>query len=141
MKISHLKKYLPLITFAVMIFFSACTDQNSATPNVDDRDKFIGSWICKETIGTSSSSFTVDVSKYGSGDSIYLKNFSNYGTSANALGLISGNSLTIPNQTIGITNIPVGGTGVYSGSTNTNEKITANYSTDGQTASAIFTRH
>ena len=136
-----MKYSLLIISIFTISFFSACSDQNSATPAVDDRDKFTGSWICKENIGTTSSSFTVDISKYGSGDSINLKNFSNYGASAIAVGEVSVNSLTIHTQLIGITNIQVGGSGIYSGSTNANEKITMNYSTDGQSANAIFTRH
>lgn len=145
MKKSILHKSILFAALASATFLTSCTDQNPGTPNIDDRDRFAGTWICKETIGSGSSAsvttFTVDVTKHGVSDTIYLKNFSNYGSSAVAQGEVTGNSMTIPSQYIGITSILVGGSGVYSGSTNANEKINMVYQTDGQSATALYTRN
>ncbi len=129
---------LPLFT-AALLFLSACSDDETADPTVDDRVKFAGKWKCMEVIGSTSTSFDIYITSYGESDSIRISNFSNYGNTAVALGLVSGNSLVIPNQTISITNIPVQGTGIftYQGG---NEKLNLNYTSDGQYATAVCVR-
>ncbi|MBK7885995.1 MAG: hypothetical protein IPJ86_01425 [Bacteroidetes bacterium] len=133
-----MKRYL-LPTLAAVLFFSACSDEDSANPTGDDRTKFLGNWYCKETIGSNSTTFLINITSYGESDSIRISNFSNYGNTAVALGLVSGSSLVIPNQQISITYIPVQGSGtfVYQGG---NEKINLIYTTDGQSATGVCTR-
>ena len=133
-----MKKIL-LYCLPAMLFFASCAEDDAADPLIDDREKFLGEWNCTETIGTSSMSFKIYITSYGESDSMRLSNFSNYGNTAVALGLSSGNSIVIPNQQIGITNIVVQGSGTYS-STGGNEKINLAYSTDGQSATAVCTR-
>ena len=133
-------KKISWITFAIIVLFIAsCTDE-TVDPITDPRDKFTGSWLCQETItGSPVQTFTINISKVGSGDSVKISNFSNYGTtSPQTYAEISGNSIVIPFQNITTTGIPVQGSGLYSSSGG--EKINMNYSTDGQSATAVCTK-
>ncbi len=134
-----LKGYLIPVMAATLVLMSACSEDDTADPAGDDREKFAGKWKCTEVIGSNSTTFEIYITLYGVDDSIRISNFSNYGNTAVALGLVSGNSLVIPNQNISITNIPVQGTGIftYQGA---NEKINLNYTSDGQYATAVCTR-
>jgi len=127
------------IAFAtISLFIASCSDE-TVDPTVDARDKFTGSWLCKETISGTPSSFTITISKVGSSDSLKISNFSNYGTSSpQTYAEISGNSIVIPFQNITTTGIAVQGSGIYSSSGG--EKINMNYTTDGQTATAVCTK-
>lgn len=122
-----------------MALFSACSEEDSPDLLVDDRSKFLGTWTCVETIGSSSSTFPIIITSYGEADSLRLSNFSNYGNTAVALGLVSGKSIVIPNQQIGVTLIVVQGSGLYF-SQGANEKMNLNYSSDGQSATAVCTK-
>ena len=133
-------KKISFIAFAtITLFIASCTDE-TVDPTVDPRDKFTGSWLCQETItGTPTQSFTITISKVGSGDSVKISNFSNYGTtSPQTYAEISGNSIVIPFQNITTTGIPVQGSGLYSN--NGGEKINMSYSTDGESATAVCTK-
>jgi hypothetical protein len=133
-------KKISSIAFAIIVLLIAsCTDE-TVDPTTDPRDKFTGSWLCKETItGSPVQTFTITISKVGSGDSVKISNFSNYGTTApQTYAEIAGNSIVIPFQNITTTGIPVQGSGLYSSSGG--EKINMNYSTDGQSATAVCTK-
>lgn len=137
-----MKKNLTVIpaAFLALSLLVGCADEDFDDPAVDPREKFLGAWVCKETIGSSApTTFTIFVTSFGSSDSIRMSNFSGYGNSAVALGLVSGSSLLIPSQQIGVTNIPVQGSGTWS-SQGGNEKISMTYQTDGQSATAVCTR-
>jgi len=123
-----------------LFYFSSCTEDSSTTPTVDARDKFTGDWTCTEKIsGSGDQVFPIQISNYGSEDTVIISNFSNYGSTADAYGLVVGNSLIIPSQNIGVSSLLVGGTGIFSGS-GAAEKITMNYSTDGASATAVCRR-
>lgn len=131
-------KYLKLTAFAALLFICSCTDE-SDTPGgsapVDDRSRFTGSWVCAENTGQT---FGITISLKGSEDSIYINNFSNYGSTANAVGTVNGNSLTIPGQNISISSIFVQGSGVMNSA---GTKITMNYIADADTISASCTKN
>ncbi len=137
--IHTMKKICYLLAGAALLFASACTDENATTFTGDAREKFVGTWSCRETIAGSAMTFNININKFGESDTVQIYNFSNYGSSAVATGFVSGNSLTIPSQQIGITNIDVGGSGVYSDAGGT-EKITMSYMTDGDNATAVCTK-
>ncbi len=122
---------------AVAAFFSACADDNAADPNVpgSDRDKFVGDWLCKETVtgSPSSTTFTITIQKHGVEDTLYVYNFNNIGAPFYAIWLVSGNSVTIPNQTI--SQVDLVGSGFYD-----NDKINLNYSSDSDQVSAVCTQ-
>ena len=133
-------KKISLIAFAtVALFIASCSDE-TVDPAADPRDKFTGSWLCQETVtGSPAQSFTITISKVGSGDSVKITNFSNYGTtSPQTYAEISGNSIVIPFQNITTTGIAVQGSGLYSSSGG--EKINMNYTTDGESATAVCTK-
>jgi hypothetical protein len=130
-----------IFVLIVSVFIQSCTDDTGDTGFSDARDKFEGTWSCRETISGSSITFPVVITKYGGEDSVTLNNFSSFGDPTYAFGIVSGSSIVIPNQDI--SNSPVSfivsGSGIYS-STGSTEKITFNYQTDGDAATAIYTK-
>ena len=127
--------YLGLVALTV---FSSCAEEDTADPSVDPREKFLGKWKCTETSGAVTT-FDIYITSYGESDSIRISNFANYLNSAVALGLVDGNSVTIPHQTIGVTSIEVEGNGTYSNQGG-NEKINLVYIHDGNSATAVCVR-
>lgn len=125
---------------ALMMLLTSCADEDFQDPNADPREKFLGAWVCKETIGSAApQTFTIYFTSYGTTDTVRISNFSGYGNTAVAYALVSGNSLQIPQQQIGVTNIPVQGSGTFS-SQGGNERIDMTYLTDGNNATALCTR-
>ena len=97
-----------------MLMVTSCAEE-SAEPDLPgaDRDKYVGSWLCKESVnGNQVAAFTINIQKVGQNDSVKVFNFSNVGSGDYAIWLISGNSITIPAQTVA--GVDFGGTGFYS---------------------------
>jgi hypothetical protein len=114
----HMKKYTTKIAIVALIAvaFASCTSEN--LNNVDDRDDYTGNWSCQET-GSSSgtSSYTVSISKSSTDSSaILIGNFYGLGASKTAIAFVSGNSLTIQQQTVDNLNV-LSGSGTLSGNT------------------------
>ena len=123
------------VLLIVAVVAVSCSDDNSSDPTVpgSDRDKFTGSWLCKETVsGNSPNTFTINIEKHGSDDTLYVYNFNNLGSANYAIWLVSSNSVTIPSQTVTQTDLL--GSGFYS-----NDKITLNYTSDSESVSATCT--
>lgn len=136
----EMKNLLRYSVYILLIFMASCADEGSdpGSSTSDDRDKFNGDWLCTEKLnGQPATTFTIVFSKVAA-DSVKIKNFSNYGDFTFAYGEVSGNSLVIPQQNMGVTSIPVQGSGVYSSSGG--GKITMNYTVDGETATATCVR-
>ena len=124
-----------LFLFSSVLILHSCTDDNNPDPNIpgSDRDKFLGNWLCKETVpGTSPVTFTINIQKHGVDDTVYVYNFNNLGSQDYAIWIISGNSITIPQQTIA--QVDVGGSGFY-----TNDEINLTYSSDNDQVTALCT--
>ena len=84
---------------ALMMLLTSCADEDFQDPNADPREKFLGAWVCKETIGSAApQTFTIYFTSYGTSDTVRISNFSGYGNTAVAYALVSGNSLQIPQQ-------------------------------------------
>ena len=116
-----------------LVLLNGCTDDDSADPEIpgSDRDKFTGSWLCKETVtGNPPNTFTIDIQKHGADDTLFVYNFNNLGASNYVVWLISGNSVTIPFQNV--TQIEITGSGLFN-----NGKINLNYSSDGDQVAAV----
>ena len=129
------KQILMLVFIA---FIAACTKEEDTSPtNVDDRDKFVGTWLCNEGSGTP---FSIEISKLN-GTEISIKNFSNYGNHANAIAEVTANTLTISAQDFndlpGTQLIVSGGSGIYS-KTGTQEKIKMSYTVDSTTFTNVL---
>jgi hypothetical protein len=132
-------KKISFIAFATFALFIASCSDETVDPTVDPRDKFTGNWLCQETItGMQPVTFTISISKLSGDDAVLISNFSNYGTTSDQTRAeIQGNSIVIPYQEITQTNIVVQGSGIYS--SNGGVKITMNYTTDGESATAVCT--
>lgn len=133
-----MKNFRNYILCAVVLFAAGCAEETDdpALPD-DSRNKFSGTWECTETINSASMIFDVVIEKVGSGDSMRLKNFSNYGDFIFTGATVTGNTIIIPQQVIGTTAIPVQGSGQYSSGT---DKINFNYVADGNNATAVYVR-
>ena len=130
-------KIIPFITLLFLI--ASCTDDDNTpgtSPPTDERNRFTGTWLCTET--GSPTPFTITISLHGTEDSLYIDNFGGYGSSADALALVSGNSLTIPGQNISVTSIFVQGSGVLNSQ---GTQITMNYIADTDTIAATCTKN
>ncbi|MGR6088404.1 MAG: hypothetical protein ACU4F9_09520 [Arcticibacter sp.] len=117
-----------------IMMVTSCAEE-SAEPDLPgaDRDKYVGSWLCKESVnGTQVAAFTINIQKVGQNDSVKVFNFSNVGSGDYAIWLISGNSITIPAQTVA--GVDFGGTGFYSSG-----DLDLNYTSDTETLSALCT--
>ena len=109
-------------------------DENQPSTPGSDRDKFVGTWLCSESISNGPTTvFTLNITKQGSADTIYIYNFNNLGSPFYAIGLVSGNSLVIPSQDI--TQVSILGTGIF-----TQDKIQMNYTADSDTLSATCSK-
>ncbi len=117
--------------FAVsVLFLSSCAKDND-DDLTDARDKFTGSWTCKETDNTgASATFTITFVKAGVADSMRITNFAQLGNNVKALVLVNGNTLSFPDQSVdnfSLTN----GTGNYS-----SQRITMTYKLDNDSYTA-----
>ncbi|MEO8150220.1 MAG: hypothetical protein ABI723_21480 [Bacteroidia bacterium] len=123
---------------ACILLLASCTDENTS-PTGDDRDNFTGTWTCSEqsTIN-GSSTFSVTISKIGDLDSVSIKNFYGLGPNYSAIALISGGSITIPNQSI------QGGYTTYGDGLKSNSKINftyyVNFSGVSDTVTAVYSK-
>lgn len=117
-----------LMLLFITVFFAACTDDNDNDLPEDERLKFLGGWLCTDnSVVFGMSTYSINITTVGSSDSIRIGNFNNLGASTAVVGLVAGNSLTIPGQTV--TGISLSGTGIYSGN-----GFSMNYNADdGQT--------
>lgn len=125
--------------FAILLFgmfsLASCADE-VPEPDVPgaDRDKFVGSWLCKEFVnGSQVSAFTIQIQKVGDFDSVRVYNFGNVGSNDYAIWLISGNSIVVPNQNVASINF-TNGSGLYD-----NGDLDLSYISDGEAITALCT--
>ncbi len=101
--------------FMCLVLIS-CTDEESIlVPDVDPKDKFIGTWDVREEIGNQVTSNYVSIVSNDPNNSaqIVINNIYNLGASEKIAALVAGNTLQI-SQAI-ITGITISGSGSYSG--------------------------
>ena len=136
-----MNKKIYIAAVALSLFASCAKDEDSPTLNTDDRDQFVGNWICteKNLDNLSTTSFSINITKSGTGDTVVIENFANYGSAPpQAYALISGNSMPIPTQNITNTSILIKeASGIMS---NGGNKITMNYKADNVGYSATCVR-
>ncbi|MCZ2277642.1 MAG: hypothetical protein LC117_06920 [Bacteroidia bacterium] len=113
--------YRLILSFSLLLLITSCAKDND---ELDERDKFEGSWTCVETDNTGAkSTFRITIYKKGEGDSIQITNFAQL-NSDNMTVLVYGSSLSIPNQN-------VDGFALSNASGNyTNQKISLSYKLD-----------
>jgi hypothetical protein len=111
-KIMKKNFFLFLIT---SLMFVGCTDEAVIEPDVNPKDKFLGTWTVKEEIvGQADQNYTSTITEDATNTSrIKIGNIYNLGTTSIIYALVAGNSLDISSQTI--TGISISGTGSYLG--------------------------
>lgn len=128
----------PSIVFLALILAS-CADEEPIVPEVDPKDKFIGTWNVKEEIGGSvTGNYPSTVTKDSTNTSrILIYNIFNLGAAQRVQALVANNTLDISQQTI--TGISIAGSGTYSGT-----GFILNYTSDdgsgAQTVKATYTK-
>jgi hypothetical protein len=121
-----------LLMLMAIASFNACQkdeENDPVTPGVNERDKFLGTWITTSTGTTPTISFTMTITAGASSPSqLLIRNFENEGNSTTTIAQISANDISIPNQLINSDSIQ--GSGTY----NSNNTLSLHYTLkDGQT--------
>ncbi|MEZ5172662.1 MAG: hypothetical protein R2850_03945 [Bacteroidia bacterium] len=135
-----MKKLLrPGLILVALLSLNACTEEDPIEPNVDPREKFIGTWNVQEKIGGQvtgayQSTITNDA---GNTARISIGNIYNLGAATSVKALIAGNSIDISAQVV--TGITIEGTGLYAGDGFT-LNFTANDGTGAENVEAIYTK-
>jgi hypothetical protein len=122
-----------LVLALLLIAFDSCTPEDPIEPDVDQREKFLGTWNVQEKIdGQVTGAYISVVSNDVSNTSrIRIGNIYNLGVSSAVNALVAGNSLNISTQAI--TGITITGTGLYS-----SNGFTLNYTaSDGSSTSSV----
>ena len=105
-----------VVFLTTLTFFASCKKDPPA------RDQFIATYSVVEACPSGNSNYTVSVSaSTKSEEALLINNFGDLGTSATVDATASGNSLTIPSQTLNITSsgirvaVTLSGSGTISG--------------------------
>ena len=116
-----MKKIIPFILTAMVLIFSACTDENAVDPTADARDKFVRNWNCKELCEGQITYYNSNITNDPNNTSqVLIYNLYSLGTINFAKATVAGNSISIPQQTVDV--FSVSGSGTF-----TADKIEFNY--------------
>ena len=112
----HSFKQLCSGLFMCLVLISCTEEDPILVPDVDPKDKFIGTWNVREEIGNQvTGNYTSLVTNNPNNTSqIIINNIYNLGATANISALVANNSLSISQANI--TGISIFGSGTYSGS-------------------------
>ena len=112
----HSFKQLCSGLFMCLVLISCTEEDPILVPDVDPKDKFIGTWNVREEIGNQvTGNYTSLVTNNPNNTSqIIINNIYNLGATANISALVANNSLSISQANI--TGISIFGNGTYSGS-------------------------
>jgi hypothetical protein len=112
----HSFKQLCSGLFMCLVLISCTEEDPILVPDVDPKDKFIGTWNVREEIGNQvTGNYTSLVTNNPNNTSqIIINNIYNLGATANISALVANNSLSISQASI--TGISISGSGSYSGS-------------------------
>ena len=112
----HSLKQLCSGIFMCLVLISCTEEDPILVPDVDPKDKFIGTWNVREEIGNQvTGNYTSLVTNNPNNTSqIIINNIYNLGATANISALVANNSLSISQASI--TGISIFGSGTYSGS-------------------------
>ena len=129
-----------LLALVFMTAITACAPDKKEDPvstptNTDDRDKYVGHWLCNEISKTTgSTSYTINITKSTTSSSeILIDHFYDLATTAKAN--VSGTSVTIPYQQLGSFGFAAG-SGTLSTATQLNMTYTTNISGNKDTCTA-----
>lgn len=122
-----------LIMVILLVIFDSCTPEETIEPEVDQREKFLGSWNVQEKINGQITGAYISIVSLDSSNTSRIKigNIYNLGVYSTVNALVAGNSLDISEQSI--TGITIKGTGLFS-----NEGFSLNYTAaDGSSTSSV----
>jgi hypothetical protein len=105
-----------IFLFLISSFFLiGCAEESVIEPDIDPKDKFIGTWSVKEEItGQATQNYSsIIVADSSNTSKIKIGNIYNLGAGAKLSALVAGNTLDISSQVI--TGISIAGTGSYAG--------------------------
>jgi hypothetical protein len=127
-----------LILFA-LLSLNACTEEDPIEPDVDPREKFLGTWSVQEKIGGQiTGAYQSNVSTDPSNTSrIRIGNIFNLGAGTSVNALVAGNSIDISSQTV--TGITIEGNGLFANNGFT-LNYTANDGTGAQSVEAVYSK-
>ena len=111
----HSFKQLCSGLFMCLVLISCTEEDPILVPDVDPKDKFIGTWNVREEIGNQvTGNYTSLVTNNPNNTSqIIINNIYNLGATANISALVANNSLSISQANI--TGISIFGSGTYGG--------------------------
>ncbi len=135
-KIIHLLFFLSI--FSVLI--TSCDEEDIDDPFEDPRDQYLGMWLCTEDDSKNTEiAYTVTIDYDGDNSSrIRLFNFNLFGPAESVHALVTGNLLTVINQTV--LNTDVYGKGNKIDENTINWEYYVNDGADIDTISAVYTR-
>ncbi|MBS1635144.1 MAG: hypothetical protein JST26_04410 [Bacteroidetes bacterium] len=129
-----------VLAFVLLTGIVACAPDKKEDPvstpaNTDDRDKYVGHWLCNEVSKvTGPTSYTINITKSSaSSTEILIDHFYDLATTAKAN--VSGTSVTIPYQQLGSFGFAAG-SGTLSTATQLNLTYTTNISGNKDTCTA-----
>ncbi len=135
-------RYLFFVLLTATIAFTSCEEDDLDDLFGDPVEKFLGTWKCEEEGTETGSGWVYDVTIIRNPDNsseILIRNFYLQGDNEKARALITGNTLTIPNQRICDDTMEIQGSGSYDTS---KDEIYLNYSTnDGATEDIVTARY
>lgn len=105
-----------IFLFLISSFFLVgCAEEAVIEPDIDPKDKFIGTWAVKEEIiGQSTQNYSsIIVADSSNTSKIKIGNIYNLGAGAKLSALVAGNTIDISSQVI--TGISIAGAGSYAG--------------------------
>jgi hypothetical protein len=133
------KSFTRPVLFFIILFlgFSSCTKDSGSDPDPSDaRSRFTGNWSVSETVTKLTYEVNIRIDG-GSADGVIISNFGASGADAQAY--VSGDVITLPNQTIG-SGWVVYGSGTLSGSTKITWLYTINDGADLRNIVGIYTK-
>ncbi|MEX1190088.1 MAG: hypothetical protein WED33_12580 [Bacteroidia bacterium] len=133
------KNKLLIVLVLGLMAFSSCTETDPVDPDVDPRDKFLGTWNVQENIdGQVSGAYQSEITNdQGNTSRIRIGNIYNLGAATGVNALVAGNSLDINSQSV--TGVTIVGTGLFANSGFT-LNYTANDGAQSNIVQAIYTR-
>ncbi|MFC1734091.1 hypothetical protein ACFL6I_27620 [candidate division KSB1 bacterium] len=134
------KILLNLLLFGFFFYaFTNCKKDEDNDPDIDPRDKYVGTWLCTEDTPKKNTkiAYTVTINlDPGNSSQILLYNFNLFGPSENVHGLVTNNVVTVPVQTV--SNTTVDGKGNLIDNNTMNWLYYVNDGADIDTISAIY---
>ncbi len=102
--------------FLCFVLASCADEETVLVPDVDPKDKFIGTWNVREETGNqvTGNYSSVVTSNPNNTSQIIINNIYNLGSTASISALVANNSLSISQANI--TEVSISGSGTYSGS-------------------------